>query len=327
MIRTVETDALRTGMFVILPVSWLKHPFFKSSFLLESEDQLWKIRESGLTHVSIDTDRGIADGEPEGPAELQTSLTRPHSWEPEKLVPQELREALRDASLTPGEKARAVYSASRELVKRLLEDPKARNIRAAKSGIGKVVDLIMADDATARSLLTITDHDSYTYTHSVNVGFFSVLLAKALFRNSDSHDMRELGACFFLHDIGKVRIDPAILNKPGRLTEEEMKQMRSHPYQGFKLLSSAKQLTTECAVIVMHHHERFDGTGYPNRLYEDDIHLYGRICSIADVYDALTAHRSYKQPLEPFAALKLMRDEMLGHFQRELFEKFVRLFA
>jgi HD-GYP domain-containing protein (c-di-GMP phosphodiesterase class II) len=187
--------------------------------------------------------------------------------------------------------------------------------------------MIIADDATSKELLKITSYDYYTYTHSVNVGVFSVLLAKHLFKGSDAHNMHELGAGFFLHDIGKVRIDPAIINKPGKVTDEEMEKIRTHPYQGFKILSETNQLTKECKVIVMQHHERADGSGYPRQLKEEDIHAYGRICCIADVYDALTAERSYKQKLNTFDALKLMKEKLLNHFQQDMFEKFVLLFT
>ena len=80
-------------------------------------------------------------------------------------------------------------------------------------------------------------------------------------------------------------------------------------------------------VIVMQHHEREDGTGYPRKLKGDEIHTYGRICCIADVYDALTAQRSYQEPRSTFDALKLMKEKLLSHFQQEMFEKFVLLFT
>jgi len=153
------------------------------------------------------------------------------------------------------------------------------------------------------------------------------MLAKELFKKSDAHDMHELGAAFFLHDIGKVRVDPAITKKPGKLTEQEMIQMRTHAAVGYDILSEAKNITEECKIIVTQHHEREDGTGYPLGLKGGEIHTYGRICCIADVFDALTAERTYKQRLNTFYALKLMKKKMLNHFQREMFEKFVLLFA
>ena len=107
--------------------------------------------------------------------------------------------------------------------------------------------------------------------------------------------MNELGTGFFLHDLGKVNINQDILNKPGRLTDEEMNEVKRHPAQGFKILNETKHLTEESKLIVLQHHERQDGKGYPKGLKGEAIHIYGRICSIADVYDALTSDRPYRK--------------------------------
>lgn len=189
-----------------------------------------------------------------------------------------------------------------------------------------VVDLILADDATSHHLLQLTSHDYNTYIHSVNVGIYGVSLAKVILARENKHDMHALGAGFFLHDIGKVYIDEAIITKPGKLTEEEMNLMRKHPSMGFKLLNDTKQIDEESRLIVLQHHERHNGTGYPRKMRGEEIHIYGRICSVADVFDALVSERPYKKMLKPFEALTIMRDEMLDHFQREVFEKFVLLF-
>jgi len=324
--KTIRVSELKMGMRIILPSSWVDHPFLKSTFVISSQDQIQKLVEHGFEKVIIDA----STAPPEEKGAIAAEVLKPsppHEWEPDKLVPADLKEAIRDKNLSSDEKAAIVYKSSITMMERLLEDPKAENIRQVKREISGIVDLIVSDAATARSLLAITAYDFYTYTHSVNVGVLSIMLSKELIGGSYAHDLHELGAGFFLHDIGKVRIDPAILNKPSRLTDEEMKIMKAHPFQGYKILREANQLTEECRIIVMQHHERSDGGGYPNRLKGSEIHLYGRICCIADVYDALTADRPYKKRLNPFEALKIMKEDMLTHFHRELFDKFVLLFA
>jgi HD-GYP domain-containing protein (c-di-GMP phosphodiesterase class II) len=159
------------------------------------------------------------------------------------------------------------------------------------------------------------------------VGFLGIALAKALYRHSDGHDMEELGAAFFLHDIGKVRVSSGLINKPARLSREEILQMRAHPQEGHDLLRDAGVLSDECRVVILQHHERYDGSGYPLEVSGSDIHPYSRICCMADVFDALTSERSYKKPLPLFEALKLMRDEMAAHFDQDMFRRFVLLFA
>ena len=323
---TILTKDLQIGMYVLLPASWPKPPFLGHKFKISSQEEIVKIINYGLATVVIDTTKGISPTLAPKPAEAPVSVP-PKTWEPEKLVPPELREAIHNKKLAPEKKSKIVYQCSLQLMGRLLDDPRTENIREAKAGIAEMVDLIIADDATSAALLKITSYDYYTYTHSVNVGFYSVLLAKELFKGSAAHNMHELGAGFFLHDIGKVRIDPAIINKPGKLTEDEMTVIRTHPGQGYQLLAETKQLTEECKIIVLQHHERQDGSGYPQKLTGDEIHIYGRICCIADVYDALTAERSYKKRMDTFSALKLMKEQLLNHFNQELFEKFVMLFA
>jgi response regulator RpfG family c-di-GMP phosphodiesterase len=324
LLKTIDVARLKEGMFVVLPVSWFNHPFLKNRFVITGQQEIDRIMESGLEKVEIDLARG-ADDEDEGPvAEVASSQK---TWDPESLIPAALREALHDKGLDPGKRAEVVYQSSREMMQRLLADPKAENIAEAKKGISEVVDLIIADNETSENLLRITTHDVYTYTHSVNVGVYSVMLAGKYFKGSDAHDMHELGAGFFLHDIGKVRIPQTIINKPGGLTRTELQVMRTHPYQGFQLLAEASHLSEECRAIVMEHHERVDGKGYPLGLKGEAIHIYGRICSVADVYDALTSERSYKSKLTTFKALRMMKHEMLGHFHEDLFESFVRLFS
>jgi HD-GYP domain-containing protein (c-di-GMP phosphodiesterase class II) len=323
----MRVDDLQIGMYVILPASWFKHPFITGEFIVKSQDQIDRIRECGFDNIFIDTAKGIAPSAPGSKGHSDTLMIPPQKWDPEELVPAELKEAIRNKSLPPEKKSQIVYQSSLQIMKRLLDDPKVENIKAAKQGIAEIVDVIIADDATSYRLLKITSHDFNTYTHSVNVGVLSVLLAKALIKGSDAHDMHELGAGLFLHDIGKVRIDPSILNKPGRLTDEERHIIREHPLYGYDILSETNQLSEECKIIVMQHHEKENGSGYPHGLKGEDIHLYGRICRLADVYDSLTSDRAYRQRLNTFNALKLMKEELQDNFHKELFDKFVLLFA
>ena len=213
-------------------------------------------------------------------------------------------EVIHDRKLDPEKKATLVREHSFTMMQRLLEQPTAENLKEVKKGTSEIVDLILRDNETTFYLINITDHDYYTYTHSVNVGFLAVALAKALFRHSDDHDLHALGAGFFLHDLGKVQIDLDIINKPGKLTEEEMKTMKRHPAIGYFLLQEAKGMTKELKLIVLQHHEKMNGTGYPSGLRDDDIHIYGQICATADIFDALTSRRPYKDKIAPFTAFE-----------------------
>jgi HD-GYP domain-containing protein (c-di-GMP phosphodiesterase class II) len=326
MRKLVKTRDLKEGMHVVLDLPWHKHPFLKSSFDISSKKDISRLLKAGIEEVAVDI-ASFTEVSPGVEQDNTENVSSEPAWTPEQLIPQELKAAINDSSLSSSEKAGIVRKSCLILMERLLESPTAENIHTAKKGLYDVVDLIMSEGEMAKHLLDITSHDFYTYTHSVNVGILSVSLSKALFGASGNQNMQELGAAFFLHDIGKVRIDSSYINKPGKLTDEEMREMKRHPAHGFNILNKARELTTECKLIVLEHHERDDGRGYPRGLRGDEIHLYARICAIADVYDALTSMRSYKQPMTPFSALKLMKEEMIGHFHTELFEKFVKMFC
>jgi len=310
-------------MYVNLPSSWMSHSFIKNKFLITSRSQIDKIIQSSLKEINIDTSLGkdliekvIAD---------EPSLSVPEIVQ--KVVPEGLREMISDPNLAPAKKAQAVQQYSQEMMKNLLESPTAENIGEVMTTISEIVDLIVTDNETNNYLLNITSHDFATYTHSVNVGILSISLAKALYGQSDSHDMHALGAGFFLHDLGKVRVNLSIINKPGKLNDQEWQEIRKHPNHGFDILTETDKLDKESRIIVLQHHERNDGTGYPLGIKGDDIHPYGRICSVADVYEALTSIRPYKPQMPPFEALRIMQKEMLHHFHRNVFERFVLLLA
>ncbi len=317
----IHTADLKIGMYVILPKAWFSHPFLKNEFIISSESQIEKILAAGIRSVFVDSALSVIAKKEEA---TKSEISKNRTEQP--VIPPDLREAIYDKKKPPEEKARAVQKHSITMMNRLMEMPSAENIVEAKKGIAEVVNLILSDDKTNSFLLSLTSHDYNTYVHSVNVGVLAVSLSKKLFIKSNAHNMHELGAGFFLHDLGKVRIKLDIINKPDKLTEEEMQQMRLHPLYGYEILRETRQLTEECKRIVLQHHERYNGTGYPKGLQGEEIHLYGRICSLADVYDALNSERPYRHGLKPFDALNIMKYEMLEHFHRELFEKFVLLF-
>ena len=320
MIRRIKSSELKIGMFIELPHAWHAHPFLTNSFTITSYKQIQKIIDHGITEVNINEAKGIAAEEKIVVSSVKEKSASVNA-ESEKI-----KQIIQDKEMDPQPKAKAVHLHSVTMMDNLWQNPSGENIAEFKKGIVDVVDLILTDDATNQHLLQLTSYDYNTYIHSVNVGVLAVSLAKVLFLKENKHDMHALGAGFFLHDIGKIHISEAIINKPGKLTDEEMTIMRRHPSLGFKHLVDTKQINDECRLIVLQHHERNNGEGYPKRIRGEEIHIYGRICSIADVFDALVSKRPYKAQLKPFEALKVMKEEMLDHFHKEIFEKFVLLF-
>ena len=238
MIKTIKAKDIKVGMYVKLPHAWRSHPFLRNSFTITTGKQIEKIINYGIKEVNIDVEKGI------DPKNILEEVVEPEKDFSEKanIVSEQLKEAIADKKMPPEIKAQAVHLHSVNMMSKLFDKPDKENIEQFKEGIVGVVELILADNATNHYLMNITTHDYNTYVHSVNVGVLGVSLAKSVFAKSDKHDMHALGAGFFLHDLGKVYIDEAIINKPGKLSEEEMHEMRRHPSRVLNFLMKQSKL-------------------------------------------------------------------------------------
>jgi putative two-component system response regulator len=167
---------------------------------------------------------------------------------------------------------------------------------------------------------TIDQRDPYTSGHSERVSYYAEMLGGEAGVGPEEREVLRYGGLF--HDIGKIAIRDAVLLKPGLLTPEERKEIQKHPVAGRDLLKNMRTLETAMP-IVYHHHERFDGSGYPEGLVGDRIPLLARVASIADVYDALTTKRPYREALTRAQALEVMHSERdKGWHDPQLFDLF-----
>lgn len=176
---------------------------------------------------------------------------------------------------------------------------------------------------------SLSFHDFYTYDHSINVSMYNILLYRLMRPDAYEADIVNAGMCGFLHDIGKIKIPNRILNKVGKLTDEEFKQIQLHTIYGKDYLSKDGVKAPPGAKldlireVVFQHHENYDGTGYPNKLRGEEIHFLARMTAVADFFDAITTKRSYSEALTIEEALDLMgrsRGKKLDPF---VFDRFV----
>lgn len=168
-----------------------------------------------------------------------------------------------------------------------------------------IVQDVLASKELVVNLLDMRSASDYLYFHSVNVGVLSVLLGSVM--KLQEHQLKDLAVGGMLHDIGKLLVPPEIINKPGPLTDDEFVEMKRHTSYGFERLRTNKDIKLLWAHIALQHHEWYDGSGYPRGLKLEDIHLYGRISTVADVYDALTSERCYrKKPFLPHEAMEMI---------------------
>ena len=181
-------------------------------------------------------------------------------------------------------------------------------------------DLLVRDImAKKKNLVQITDirlHDSYTFSHSVNVAVLATMLGNLCGYSKSKLQVITLGG--LLHDIGKLAVPTPILNKTSSLTADEFKIIRRHPSEGRKLLKEINSpIASILAIIAAQHHEHLDGSGYPYHVRGKSIHPYSRITAIADVYDALTSARSYKRAYKPNVVYQMMMKNSPGHFDMD----------
>jgi putative nucleotidyltransferase with HDIG domain len=181
---------------------------------------------------------------------------------------------------------------------------------------------INENDSIIRCINEIQKVDEYTYTHCVNVAFYSMLIGKWM--NLSENEIKKLALSGLLHDIGKIKIPNEILNKKGKLTKEEFEIMKNHTVIGYGIIDGVDGIDTEIKRVVLLHHERIDGSGYPFNAISEKISLYTKIVAIADVYDAMTSERVYKERQTPFETFEMLKTVGLGILDPTILNIFLR---
>lgn len=311
MLRKISIDRLKIGMVVEkMDRSWMEHPFLVNKKKIASEDQIRALREYGIHDVYIDTDQGSDVDAPTPPLEL-TDLAAPLPEE----VP--LREELQYAEATQQEAQSVVQDVMRDV--RL-----GKNIESEKVGrvVGTMIDSIFRNADALSSLTRLKGYDEYTFVHSVNVCVLCLTLGRRL--AYPRSDLEALGIGALLHDTGKIRIQPAILNKPGRLDEAEMAEIKRHPLYSVEVLESAIGIPEEAKKVALQHHERWNGGGYPHGLLGDEIGSFGQVAALCDAYDAMTSDRCYAKGMPPHEGIRKIHEVSGTHFHPDIVQSFIR---
>jgi len=242
----------------------------------------------------------------------------------QRYIEKNLDKILADPKVQEEKKANILYDTSTNLVKDVLNNPTyGENIQRSRDLVTQTVNFILKGREAFLSLLTITSFDYYTYTHSVNVCTFSIALAQQM-GFKDEQFLHELGIGSLLHDVGKSRISDRILNKRGSLTPIEFEIMKKHPKWGVQILEESELIEPASIYPVLQHHERGDRRGYPQGLSLDEMHIYSKIVSIADSFDAMTTDRVYQRAMGSFPALKIMFT-LKGAYDEQILKPFVEL--
>jgi HD-GYP domain-containing protein (c-di-GMP phosphodiesterase class II) len=221
-------------------------------------------------------------------------------------------------------KAVQIKDRTRLIVGNVLENArmgKQVTLEPVRDSVKEIIESIHHNPDSILSLSMLKKKDKYTFMHSVNVGVLMIAFCQSI--DMDEETITEVGVGGMLHDIGMVRIPDRILNKPGSLTDQEITHMRRHVDLGRRIMERTPGVQQTSLQIVNQHHERLDGSGYPNSLKGDDISLIGQIASIVDIYDAITSDRCYRKSQEPHKVLKKMMNWSKSLIDTDIFQKFV----
>lgn len=321
-IKKIPATRLKPGMFIHdLNCGWMDHPFLTTRFKLESGRDVKKILDAGIREVYIDTALGLDIADAPTAAEVRQELDNEMQQLAEKQV------ALPRTSMQEElSRAHKIHSEANLIMRNIMSDVRlGKQVRVEQMEplVDKMAGSILRNSGALLSLARIKNKDEYTFQHSVGVAALLIAFCRGL--GLDEETIRQAGIGGMVHDVGKMQTPDRILNKPGRLTDEEFTVMRHHVVASREILEITPNISQTALQVAAQHHERYDGSGYPNRLKGDQISPIGQMAAIIDVYDAITSDRVYHKGMPPTEALRRMFEWSKFHFKPELVHAFARV--
>jgi HD-GYP domain-containing protein (c-di-GMP phosphodiesterase class II) len=325
MIKKIPVSLLEPGMYVSdFNAGWLQHPFALNSMMLDTEADVAKVRAAGIREVFIDTERGrsIGDHVPTAvEAARETTAAVQQLAESARPLAPEPRTSLAEEMM----KARSAFTEATKIIRSLMEDIRLGHqveIATTRPTVEKITSSVLRNSNAMMTMRRLKSIDDYTFLHSVSVCAMLVSFAKVVDMEIGSiHDIA-LGG--LIHDVGKMRVVKAVLNKPADLTEEEFIHMKSHVVLGSDLMRQMPGVPLLALEPLELHHERFDGGGYPHNLKGEQISVVGRMSAIVDVYDAITSNRVYRKGISPAVAVQKLFEWSKHHFDPAMVQLFLK---
>jgi putative nucleotidyltransferase with HDIG domain len=319
----INTCDLEVGMFVsALDRPWLETPFIMQGFCLDSTEEIDRLRNY-CSYVFVDCAKSRNKDHPL----LKRVRTVGKAIPIEDIFPGRALKPYPTTSEWKDESAQAwlVLDSLVDDVNSIfahVSDGGTLNVIRLKKSVEPVVESMSRNPDACIWLARLKQHDQYAYQHSLSASIWAVALGRQL--GLPRHDLRSLAIGCMLMDVGKLRVDANLLRAPRSLTEEEADRMREHVAHGVQIVRESGMMNQDVLDIVAHHHERFDGSGYPQGLVGDQIPAVARIAAIVDTYDAVTSKRSHATAISPSDAIKLLYRSRNIEFQAELVEVFIQ---
>jgi HD-GYP domain-containing protein (c-di-GMP phosphodiesterase class II) len=322
VIRTIAIDQLQPGMYIVdLHRPWLAHSFWRGRFRVGDAAQIVRLVEEGVTEVSIDTGKGLDLPPVEPPIATDDEIAR-------HFINRLARLKAKPATVSLGEErrraARLITEAGAVVGDLMLAVRDGRDVDAARLEpmVGKLLESVRRNRDALAPLARLKRSDAYASEHAVAT---TALIAALGYQQELSEpELEKLALGTLVKDIGEAAIDTRLTAKPGMLSQSEYALVQSHVEEGLAVLQATARLPETTVAVVLEHHERYNGCGYPCRMAGADISAVGRMAAIADTYDALTSDRPYRPAISPSQALRLLYEQGGSHFDPELVAAFVR---
>ncbi|TXG94927.1 MAG: HD-GYP domain-containing protein [Rhodocyclaceae bacterium] len=320
MIRKLTIDQLLPGMYVVdLHKSWLDHSLWIKRFAVRDEAHIWKLKEEGITEVSIDTARGI-DLPPSPIARINEVERRIKSLAEIKA------EAPRKVSLGEERRraTRLLGEASGTVSQLMLSARAGQHVDAAhlEPIIGKMMESVIRNPDALVPLARLKRQEAYASEHAVATA--ALIIAFGRHQAMPEPEIEKLALGTMVKDIGQAALDSRLITKPGMLSKAEYSIVQSHVEEGLAVLEATSRLAETSVAVVLEHHERYNGCGYPYRMAGDEISVAGRMAAIVDTYDAMTSARPYRAAMAPSHALRQLYDEGGTQYDPGLVAAFIK---
>ena len=321
MLKKVDSSQLKVGMYIHdLSCDWMTHPFVRNKFKISTEDEIRKILNAGIHDVVIDSSKGLdvqdAPTLEEAQAAVESEIIEVAS-KPVIVTRVSVAEEMKKAAM--------IRHQASGLVRTVMQDArlgKAIELEQVTPVVENITASILRNPGALMGLLRIKTADDYTFLHSVSV--CTLLVAFCRSRGMDADTTYQAGLGGLLHDTGKALVPDKVLNKPGPLTDEEFAIIKKHPQDGYDILKKNPDIGLIPLDITLHHHERRDGSGYPEKQNENSISELAQMAAIVDVYDAITADRCYHKGMSAAEALRKIYEWSKFHFNPKYAQEFMR---
>jgi len=323
MERKVSTIDLKVGMHVAnLDRPWLDTPFLLQGFIIEKEEDIQALQQH-CKYVFIDTEKGD-----EATSYLDDKPTLPSNQYVEEFLEggtKRVNYEEKQSAFHELPAAEVALESATNKVAMIMDNLKAGDnldVGAVRNAVQPVLESVIRNSDALLWVSEMQKKDQYTYAHSIDNCALGIAFGRHL--GLYKEDMRNLAMGLLLMDVGKVKVDDDILNKSGTLTVEEFDKMKEHVNHGVHLLRNTPGINESIINIVLTHHERFDGSGYPHGLKGKQVPVFGRIAAIIDCYTAMTSTSIYRTAIAPHKALQTIYNWRNKYFQDELVEQFLQ---